>query len=44
MSGMDQEPIFLSLEHVEAIHIRSLVEHGGAEGIRNAGGLEAAVV
>ena len=40
---MDQEPIVLDLEHVQAIHARSLIEHGGADGIRNAGGLKAAV-
>jgi len=41
---MEQEPIFLNLEHVEAIHRRSLIEHGGADGVRDAGGFEAAVL
>jgi death-on-curing protein len=41
---MEQDPVFLSLEHVEAIHARSLLEHGGAAGTRDAGGLESAVL
>lgn len=41
---MPRLPLFLTLEQVEAIHVRSLVEHGGAGGIRDAGGLESAVM
>ena len=41
---MEREPYFLTLEHVEAIHTRSLAEHGGAAGTRDAGGLESAVL
>ena len=41
---MPSAPLFLTLEEVEAIHIRSLAEHGGADGIRDAGGLESAVM
>lgn len=41
---MPQEPRFLSLDQVEAIHIRSLGEHGGSDGVRDAGGLESAVM
>jgi death-on-curing protein len=41
---MPVEPFFLGLEHVEAIHERSLREHGGTGGTRDAGGLESAVM
>jgi death-on-curing protein len=37
------EPIFLTLEQVLAIHARSLVEHGGSEGIRDRGLVESAL-
>ena len=40
---MSSEPVFLSLEQVTAIHRRSLLEHGGLDGVRDQGGLEAAV-
>lgn len=38
------EPHFLTLEQVEAIHERSLSEHGGSHGLRDEGGLESAVM
>jgi death-on-curing protein len=38
------EPFFLALEQVEAIHKRSLLEHGGADGVGDPGGLESAVM
>jgi death-on-curing protein len=41
---MPEEPFFLDLEHVEAIHDRSLAEHGGAAGIADPGGFESAVM
>ncbi|MCW1915954.1 type II toxin-antitoxin system death-on-curing family toxin [Luteolibacter sp. GHJ8] len=41
---MAEEPFFLSLDHVEAIHRRSLAEHGGAAGIADPGGLESAAM
>jgi len=41
---MTEEPFFLELEHVAAIHQRSLAEHGGSDGVRDPGGLEAAVM
>lgn len=41
---MAREPFLLTAEAVEAIHTRSLAEHGGATGIRDAGGLESAVM
>lgn len=37
------EPIFLSLEQVLLIHQRSLVEHGGSDGIRDSGLVESAL-
>jgi death on curing protein len=40
---MASEPHFLTLKQVEAIHERSLAEHGGSRGLRDAGGLESAV-
>jgi death on curing protein len=41
---MASEPQFLTLEQFEAIHERSLAEHGGSQGLRDAGGLESAVM
>lgn len=41
---MQREPFFLSMEHVAAIHHRSLAEHGGASGVRDEGGLESAMM
>ncbi|MFT7171936.1 MAG: death-on-curing protein [Paracoccaceae bacterium] len=41
---MEREPFFLTLKHVEIIHARSLLEYGGAEGTRDPGGLESAVL
>jgi death-on-curing protein len=41
---MPLEPRFLTLEQVEVIHVRSLSEHGGSSDIRDAGGLESAVM
>ena len=38
-----QEPIWLSLELIEAIHQRQLAEHGGLSGVRDRGMLESAV-
>jgi prophage maintenance system killer protein len=29
------EPIFLTLEQVEALHKRALQEHGGQDGVRD---------
>jgi death-on-curing protein len=37
------EPIFLSLDEVLAVHVRSLVEHGGSDGIRDLGLVESAL-
>jgi death-on-curing protein len=37
------EPVFLSLDEVLKIHGRSLVEHGGSEGIRDLGLVESAL-
>lgn len=37
------EPIFLTLNEVLKIHARSLAEHGGREGIREAGLVESAL-
>lgn len=37
------EPLFLSLEQVAEIHRRSLLQHGGSDGVRDDSGLEAAV-
>jgi death-on-curing protein len=37
------EPIFLSLDEVHVIHARSLAEHGGSEGVRDAGLIESAL-
>lgn len=36
-------PAFLSLEQVLRLHRQSLAEHGGLDGIRDAGGLESAL-
>jgi prophage maintenance system killer protein len=41
---MPQAPHFLALEQVTAIHIRSLSEHAGSDDVRDAGGLESAVM
>jgi death-on-curing protein len=41
---MASEPQFLTLEQVEAVHDRSLSEHGGSQGLRDIGGLESAVI
>ncbi len=40
---MASETLFISLEVVLEIHKRQLKEFGGSDGIRNQGGLEAAV-
>jgi death-on-curing protein len=37
------EPLFISRERVDALHRRSLEEHGGQDGIRNEHGLESAL-
>jgi death on curing protein len=37
------EPVFIDRARVEAIHRRSLEEHGGQDGIRNEHGLESAL-
>ncbi len=37
------EPIFLSLDEVLAVHVRSLVEHGGGDGVRDLGLVESAL-
>ncbi len=37
------EPIFLTLDEVLRIHARSLMEHGGSEGIRDPGLVESAL-
>jgi death-on-curing protein len=37
------EPVFITRELVDALHERSLEEHGGKEGIRNEHGLESAL-
>ena len=37
------EPIFLTLDEVMRIHARSLAEHGGADGVRDAGLIESAL-
>ncbi|RYD64477.1 MAG: type II toxin-antitoxin system death-on-curing family toxin [Verrucomicrobiaceae bacterium] len=41
---MPEELFFLDLEHVEALHQRSLQEHGGSDGLGGPGGLESAVM
>jgi len=38
------EPIFLTLEQVEALHHRALEEFGGQDGVRDPGALESAVI
>jgi len=38
------ELLFLTLDEVLRIHARSLAEHGGADGVRDAGLVESAVV
>lgn len=40
---MPDEPLFLDIEDVLAIHAAQLVEHGGGEGLRDRGILESAV-
>lgn len=40
---MPSEPLFLNVEQVFTIHHRSLLEHGGMSGVRDQGGIEAAV-
>ena len=37
------EPIFITRERVDALHKRSLQEHGGQDGTRNEHGLESAL-
>jgi death on curing protein len=37
------EPIFLTLNEVHRVHARSLAEHGGSEGVRDAGLIESAL-
>ena len=37
------EPVFITRERVDALHQRSLEEHGGQDGIRNEHGLESAL-
>jgi death-on-curing protein len=41
---MNEEPEFLSLEQVEALHRLSLERHGGQDGVRDQSGLESAVM
>lgn len=41
---MSSEPLFLNVEQVFTIHHRSLLEHGGMAGVRDKGGIEAAVL
>lgn len=38
-----KEPVFLSLEQVLRIHVRSLAEHGGSDGTRDPGLVESAL-
>ncbi len=38
-----KDPRFLSVEQVEVLHHRSIVRYGGTLGLRDRGGLEAAV-
>ena len=40
---MIPEPVWLHTDVVEAIHRRQLAEHGGAEGVRDAGALASAL-
>jgi len=40
---MKPEPIWVRADVVEAIHRRQLAEHGGAEGVRDAGALASAL-
>ena len=37
------EPVFITRERVDALHHRSLEEHGGQDGLRNEHGLESAL-
>ena len=38
-----EEPLFLSLETVDWLHRESLRQHGGLDGVRDAGAIEAAL-
>jgi death-on-curing protein len=38
------EPIFLTLEQVEALHAQALAEHGGQDGVRDLWALESAAI
>jgi len=40
---MTSEPVWVRADVVEAIHQRQLAEHGGAEGVRDAGALASAL-
>jgi death on curing protein len=40
---MTPEPVWVRADVVEAIHRRQLAEHGGAEGVRDAGALASAL-
>jgi death on curing protein len=40
---MTPEPVWVRADVVEAIHRRQLAEHGGAEGVRDAGALSSAL-
>jgi death on curing protein len=39
----EAEPAFLSLDQVLKLHRQSLAEHGGLDGLRDAGGIESAL-
>lgn len=43
MAGDNQEPIWIKIEAVLAVHGRQLAEHGGGEGVRDLGLLESAL-
>ena len=38
------EPVFLTLEQVEALHAQALAEHGGQDGVRDRWALESAAI
>ena len=40
---MSVEPVWVRADVIEAIHRRQLAEHGGAEGVRDAGALASAL-
>ena len=40
---MTREPVWISVELARAIHQRQLAEHGGPDGVRDAGMLESAI-